>query len=108
MVDIKSNSEGLGVHQNEEMLQNAHMKTKTEEKSYNSETYGFEPQTGVMSEPMIELKTPKVESNISEQVGGNSSLGNKIQEDLQENPLRNAMQEKSSEDNESTYNHYQE
>lgn len=83
MVDIKSNAEGLGVHQNEEVLQNAHMKTNTEENSSNSD-----------------LETPKVDSNISEQVGGNSSPGKKIQEDMQENPLRNEVQEKSSEGNE--------
>lgn len=98
MVNIKSNTDGLGVDQNEEVLQNAHTKSKTEEKSSDSESYGVEPQAGVKLEPMIELETPKVDSKINEQVGGNSSLGKKIQED---------MQEKSSEDNEGIDNQYQ-
>lgn len=90
MVDIKSNAEGLDAHQNEEVLQNAHMKTNTEEKSSNSG-----------------LETPKVDSNISEQVGGNSSPGKKIQEDMQENPSRNEVREKSNEGNEGIDNQYQ-
>jgi hypothetical protein len=98
MVNIKSNTDGLGVDQNEEVLQNAHTKSKTEEKSSDSESYGVEPQAGVKLEPMIELETPKVDSKINEQVGGNSSLDKKIQEDVQE---------KSSEDNEGIDNQYQ-
>lgn len=105
MVDSKSNSEGFSVHQNEEVLQNAHTKTKTEENSSHLESYGVDPQTGVKLEPMTELDTRKVDSNI-EQVGGNSTLDKKIQ-DMQENPLRNGVQEKSTEDNESIDNQYQ-
>lgn len=90
---------------NEEVLQNAHTKTKTEENSPHLESYGVDPQAGVKLEPMTELDTRKVDSNI-EQVGGNSTQGKKIQ-DMQENPLRNGVQEKSTEDNESIDNQYQ-
>lgn len=105
MVDSKSNTEGFSVHQNEEVLQNAHTKTKTEETSSDLESYGVDPQTGVKIEPVIELETRKVDSNI-EQVGENSTLGKKIQ-DMQENPLRNGVQENSSEGNEGIDNQYQ-
>ncbi|KAH9305683.1 hypothetical protein KI387_010087, partial [Taxus chinensis] len=105
---VSSSEEGSEAYQTEQKLQNADIKTRTEEKPSNSVSYGLESQTGVKSEDVEELETPEMDSNIQEQDAGSSLLGKRRQEDMRQTSLKKELkQEKVVQDNEDTGKNYE-